>query len=337
MKDSIKLQNALLQAHNGHLDRIDTLYIGGGTPSLWGDDGVLFIEQEIIKNLAFATKYEFTLEINPGAWKEDNLQNWIDLGLNRISVGIQTLSEKLLNNLERAHTLKESYKTLDWLANRGINFSVDLMVGIPFSDSYKVDIANDLLELFKFNPSHISLYILTPKENYKFSDNLPDENYIADQYLVASELLKAHGFFHYEVSNFAKPGMESKHNLKYWNSESVVALGPSATGFLSFSNEKIRYKWQNDLTSLPKYDVESLSENEYRLERLYLQLRTNRGIKLDDFFSKASQENLLHKKVYETWQQRGYLNGSVAQGQLILSSRGMLMLDSIMENIFHFI
>ncbi|HLE10761.1 MAG: hypothetical protein A2504_11445 [Bdellovibrionales bacterium RIFOXYD12_FULL_39_22] len=337
LKNSISQQNMLLEKKNLAFDQIETLYIGGGTPSLWGDSGVTFVESEIIKKLPFAGQYEFTLEINPGAWQAENLRHWRELGVNRFSVGIQTLSEKILPFLSRAHNIEESYKTLEFLATSQINYSADLMIGLPFSDVEQVDIISELEKLISFHPSHISLYILTPKDNYKYIDNLPCEDWIANQYLRAAQFLKSKKFHHYEVSNFAQENKKSLHNLKYWKAESVAALGPSATGLLSTPAQKLRYKWHHDLSQC-QYDTEELTSEESQLEQLYLGLRTDEGISPSAFFNSEYYSAISAPDLLLRWNDFGYLEDKGRdKNRLRLTSNGMLMLDSIMGDIFKFL
>src|SRR5690606_22843577 len=116
---------------------------------------------------------------------------------------------------------------------QGKHFSVDLMLGLPFTQEWKRDLKGEILRLIDSGAEHFSVYILTVKENYRHFDNLPSDELIEEEFMLTSETLRAHGFEHYEVSNFAKPGSRAKHNLRYWHGESVAALGPSAVGFLA--------------------------------------------------------------------------------------------------------
>jgi oxygen-independent coproporphyrinogen-3 oxidase len=196
---------------------------------------------------------------------------------------------------------------------------------IPFSEELDRDVISELEKVLAYNPNHISLYILTTKDNYIHKNNLPSEERIEKEYLAVSEYLTQRGFLHYEVSNYAKPGMESKHNLKYWKGESVGAIGPSATGFLSLGKEGIRYKWQ---TKSPEFILENIGFEEYKLERLYTLLRTNEGISGSDFFEDKNKWELLLGK----WSDSGYL--AKREDKITLSSKGYLMMDSLMDDIF---
>ena len=142
-----------------------------------------------------------------------------------------------------------------------------------------------------------------------------------------SEYLRNKGFIHYEVSNFSLPGKEGRHNFKYWKGESVAALGPSATGFLSKGEEGIRYKW-NNLTN--NFSKEEITPEKFKLERLYTFFRTSLGVHPEEFFQGDELEKL--EKLAEIWLERGFLKE--LSPRLILSPRGLLMVDSLMEDIF---
>ncbi len=306
---------------------LETLYIGGGTPSLWGAEGAIWLRNFLnTKEIKFSDDLEFTLEVNPGSWTAESLEEWKKTGVNRYSLGIQSLDGRFIKHLDRVHSIEDTFATLEYFKNKNYNFSVDFMLGIPFSEELDRDVISELKKVLEFKPEHISLYILTTKENYIHKKNLPSEERIEKEYLAVSEYLIRKGFLHYEVSNYAKPGMRSKHNLKYWKGDSVGAIGPSATGFLSLGNEGIRYKWE---TKSPKFILENIGPNEYKLERLYTLLRTDEGNDGKSFFPDQKKWHQLLNK----WDQMGYLNSS--NGDLVrLSSRGYLLLDSLMDDIF---
>ena len=304
----------------GHLK---TIYIGGGTPSLWGIDGKNFLENFFKKNnLNFAN--EFTLEVNPGAWNEEILNEWEKIGVNRYSLGIQALNGTLSKFLDRVHSIEDVFETLEFFHKKNVNYSVDFMLGLPYSEEQKRDVIAELEEALKYNPSHFSVYILTVKENYKHFSKLPSEEWIEREYLQTAEFLKSKGFEHYEVSNFALAGKSSEHNLQYWKSKTVAALGPSATGFLT--EERLRYKWK---TNSPIFEIENLNESEFLLESIYMGLRSSIGLDLSKFsFEEQKMQALVNR-----WQQSGF--AVVDQGQhLNLTSKGYLMLDSLMGELF---
>ena len=297
---------------------LETLYIGGGTPSLWGRPGALFLKELFAGYGLFGTEgREWTLEVNPDSSSLASLSAFQDLGLNRFSLGIQAFHQKYLEALDRIHGIEEVKKALSLFHSKGLRFSVDIMLGLPFSKGRKV--VEELKNVLHYGPEHLSLYILTVKKNYPHYKALPSEEACEEEYLKASEFLQTQGFIHYEVSNFSRPRCESQHNLRYWRSESVAALGPSAVGF--FSEENIRYRWR------PSYhkanvDCETLSDEGRRIEEVYLGLRTTDGI----------EKRFLAPSLLEAWRKRGYLRGLGERA--VLGPRGFLMLDSLMDDLF---
>jgi len=161
-------------------------------------------------------------------------------------------------------------------------------------------------------------------KNYPHYGSLPSEEVIEEEFLLVAEYLKSLGFNHYEVSNFALPGFESKHNLAYWKSESVAALGPSATGLLKKEDGAFRYKWKG---KEPDFIPEVLSETDLKLERIYMRLRTFLGIESSWFSPEVVQELLLR------WRKAGYLE-SYGKGVIRVNSRAYLVLDSLMNDLF---
>ena len=158
------------------------------------------------------------------------------------------------------------------------------------------------------------------KENYPHYDKLPNDEFISNEYLKVSEILASKGMQHYEVSNFSKPGLESKHNLRYWESLTVGAIGPSATGFLN--EDKIRYKWK---TKSSEFDIEVLSEEEYQLEKIYMKLRTNLLL--------GSKEFEIDDLILQKWSELSYIK-FVSVDKFQVTSQGFLMLDSMMGDLF---
>lgn len=327
LEDSWIKHEELLSREGYQLSPLKTLYFGGGTPSLWDTDGVNFLENFFIeKGLKLDPSGEFTLEVNPGTWTEQGLKRWREFGVNRFSLGIQSLRSDFLKVLDRVHSLQDVHDTLTFFGENKFNFSVDFMLGLPLSKEMKRDVIAELEEILKYGPSHISLYILTVKGGYPYKDKLPDDEWIEDEYLKVSRYLKDKGFLHYEVSNFAFEGKESRHNLNYWKSSTVMALGPSATGYLGEAG--IRYKWK---TSAPDYVVESLNESEQKLEKFYMALRTNEGVNLSYFFSDDVLVKVKNKAL--EWEAKGLLDIN-NNDRITLSSKGYLILDSLLDEVF---
>ncbi|MBY0516596.1 MAG: coproporphyrinogen III oxidase family protein [Bacteriovoracaceae bacterium] len=301
---------------------LETLYFGGGTPSLWGIEGARDFQSIIGKNLTLKPNAEVTFEVDPGAWNSQSLLAWEGLGVNRFSVGTQALDDDFLKILDRAHNREETFKLLEHL--KGKNFSVDFLLGSPVL-SKKRDVLSELRELLSYSPKHVSLYILQPAAGYSLKKNIPDDEIVGSEYILVSEFLRSQGFHHYEVSNFALPGFESKHNLRYWHGENVAALGPTGTGYFSLSpSEAFRYKWK---PSQAEIEEEILTKDEIDLERMYLRLRISAP-----FLESEISEKPGLKKVLLDWKSRGLIEQ--LNDAWRMKPESWVVLDSLMNELF---
>jgi oxygen-independent coproporphyrinogen III oxidase len=318
LSDSVIEHEKFMHTHGVKWNELDTLYLGGGTPSLWGSRGASFLQNLLPVKLA--SNVEFTMEIDPGTWTTEMLKAWKDIGLNRISIGTQSLNPEFLKVMDRVHSLEDSLNFLNLMDKENWNYSLDFLLGIPYSKVNNRNIKEELDLLLNYNPKHISLYILNARSRYPHIQEMPDDEYIRDEYLFVSEYLRSKGFHHYEVSNFALPGFESRHNQKYWRGENVAAFGPTGTGYLGLSeNQALRYKWK---VSEALFEVEELGPSEIKLENYYLSLRTSEGIPVSWVTETLSND----------WVQKGYT--SIENQKVKLTSLGYLMLDSLMDDLF---
>lgn len=307
---------------------LETLYIGGGTPSLWGARGAHFLEK-LFKDNQISLKQggEFTLEVNPGTWNEAGLNAWQEFGINRFSLGIQALRTDYLKILDRVHSLEDVHKTLQAFNENKLHFSVDFMLGLPWSQTKNRNVIEELEEILQYDPEHLSLYILTAKGAYPYKADLPEDDYLEEEFLKVSEKLVHEGYEHYEVSNFAKTGKASRHNLRYWRCESVAALGASAVGFLKGPN--MRYKWKVDGRS---FTEERLSEDEVKLEKIYMGLRISDGISPRALFEERFKNDVSNLLTQWCDQGLGYGNWD----HFRLNAKGYLILDTLVHNLFSF-
>jgi oxygen-independent coproporphyrinogen-3 oxidase len=313
----------LLEKYQFRIDKLESLYFGGGTPSLWGSSGAdYFLENFLKHKISLDSDCEFTMEIDPQSWSENALDRWIDLGVNRLSIGTQSFNPKFIEIMDRGHGFNEVLDLLDYAAHSNQKFTVDFMLGLPYSQDYNRDIIEELKQILEYNPTHLSLYILATRKNYPHNHKLPDDDYTADEYLKVADYLQSQGFDHYEVSNFSKDDHFSKHNLKYWKYESVAALGPNATGLIMDGEQAIRYQWKSGSIG---FQETPLSADELKLEQVYLALRTNRGLN-----PKVVGIDL--SSVVNKWNEQGYL---VSDDPVRLNSKGFLVLDSLMDDIFN--
>ena len=326
----------LLESWSGHENLLEeqgyvwgelqTLYLGGGTPSLWGSAGAAFLSSFLEqRGVTLSPQGEVTLEVNPGGWTLQGLRDWRGMGVNRYSLGIQSLEPFFLKVLDRIHSPEDVFESLDFFHREGVDYSVDFMLGLPFSRSKKRDVVGELEKILCYQPQHISLYILTLKEGHSLFKKLADEDLVAGEYLSVSEYLRGKGYEHYEVSNFARPGRESRHNIKYWHSETVAALGPSATGFLA--ERGLRYKWQVAQTG---FKAEHVTGESGRMERFYSALRLKEGPVLEDFFNQEQLSRAI--PLVEGW--CGSERGALREGRVCLNPRGFLSMDGLMDQFF---
>ncbi len=309
----------------GKINRpIDTIYLGGGTPSLLNHRLVPLLKA-VYDNFNVLENAEITLEVNPADNILEILQNAKAAGINRISIGAQSGNDSELLNLGRRHTAKDTETAVKIARDLGFqNISLDLMLGLP--DSSCDTLKNSLDFLISLNPEHISAYILKIEENTKFYKekatlNLPDDDEVSDQYLFMCEYLENKGFCHYEISNFCKENFESKHNLKYWKCEEYLGLGPSAHSFL----EGKRFYYPRDLKAFTKGNSPTADGNGGDSdEQIMLALRLKDGIKTDILPTKALEKCELFAK-----------NGLaiLENNNFSLTNNGMLLSNTIISEI----
>lgn len=288
--DSIK--NWSQKIHNP----IDTVYLGGGTPSIIGENRLYKIISTIFGYLTVENP-EITIEINPTKGKLLNFEYLKKLGINRLSVGLQSANINELIALGRSHDSNDVKFLMKSAQKSGIdNISLDLMLAIPFQTNKSLK--NSINFCKSIGATHISAYLLKVEKGTLFYKNqselnLPNENDTVNLYFTACEELEKNGFIQYEISNFSISKKESKHNLKYWNCEEYLGIGPSAHSFIN--NKRFYYK--NSLKSFinkekPIQDGMGSDMLEYSM----LKLRLSKGLKNNEFKKRFSQD--IPKKYY---------------------------------------
>ena len=311
---------------------VDTVYFGGGTPSLLGER-IIPIIGAVRENCRVAEDAEITLEINPAGNSEKVLSAAKKAGVNRLSVGAQSGDNEMLSVLGRTHSAQDTLNTVKTARKLGFNnISLDLMIGLPSSDLSSL--RADLDFVLSAEPDHISAYILKLEENtlfYKIRDTLdfPDEDQTAEQYLYMCRYLEEKGFSHYEISNFAMTGKEGKHNLKYWHCEEYLGIGPSAHSFL----EGERFYYPRDSRAFlrgepPVPDGKGGGKEEY----IMLALRLKEGLcfkKYRERFGTDLPDSI--KKAALPLKRAGLLN--INDAGISLTDRGMLLSNSIITNL----
>ncbi len=268
----------------------DTVYLGGGTPSLLEPGDIAWLLDLVRSRFSLEIR-EFTLEANPAAGGADRLRGWRKAGVTRMSVGVQSFDDAVLRTLGRPYTAEEALRFCR--AGRGTGFealSIDLMIGIPGETPEAV--ARSLDAALGLEPDHVSLYILENVEGLPFEEVLArhpvDEDTVVDAYEKIRDALEAAGLRQYEISNFARPGRECRHNLKYWRYETFVGLGPSAcshTASRRWCNKASLEEWAGALVrGEPVIDeVVELSPGIAAGEALIFGLRLVEGIDMASF------------------------------------------------------
>ncbi len=322
-------------------DVIETIYLGGGTPSLLEPYQLEQIFNAIESTFSLDIQ-ECTMELNPDDVTKKYLQNIKELGISRASMGVQSFDKALLNFMHRAHNRDEAIHCLELLSNEGFDsFTVDLIYGNP--NQTEEMLLMDLEILTSFNPPHVSAYSLTIEEGTRLGKQVdlgrimpPDDEKVAHHFQIVVSSLKKYGIEQYEVSNFAKPGSEAKHNSAYWNHKNYLGFGPAAHSFWWDEDLKSAKRWSNkrDLSAYlsggwkTNTQNENLNLNSLAEERLMLGLRTKNGINLKEMkkdygfsFSEA-QYNYINKKSVEGLLER-------KDDQLSLTQQGLIIADLI--------
>ena len=323
-----------------------TIYIGGGTPSLMPVRELYRIAGHIKKELGVEGWQEFTIEANPEDIDKDKCKDWKEIGVNRISLGIQSLVDVELKLIGRRHSAEDAIRAHDVLRKCFDNISVDIMFGLPAQtvNSY----FNTLKEVIKLRPTHISSYSMMLEDGTAMTSlvnqrkvRLPDEEEWMKMFEVTFELLHQSGYHHYEIYNYCLPGYESKHNMGYWLGKQYLGLGPGAH---SYDGKRIRRFNPTDLKGylqffsssqkkLIFYSEESLSEQELLEEMIMTRLRTKTGICIEEFkmrFGEKETEILLKKSKRN--QKQGNL--LLSDGYLRLTDRGLRISNSVMSDLF---
>ena len=272
--------------------KVDTIYFGGGTPSFFGADGMATILTAIRRNFDVDQNAEITFEANPDSVNDKLLSRLRAEGFNRASLGIQCDDDEILRKLGRPHSYANAVSAFHRIRKAGFrNVSVDLMYGLPGQTLRAWQ--STLENVLTLNPEHVSCYGLklepgTPLYDLREVSNLPDDDVQADMYLAAVEILKSHGFRQYEISNFARKGLYSRHNMKYWTGGEYLGFGPSASS--DFAGKRFML-----VASLPAYikgikekgaiidEVQEIPMRERAGEYLMMRLRTTNGINAEDY------------------------------------------------------
>ncbi|MDY6065105.1 MAG: radical SAM family heme chaperone HemW [Finegoldia sp.] len=314
VEEYIDLLEKEIYKYKDKKDLIDTLYIGGGTPSQIDSKYIVQIYKIIERSFDLKLR-EFTIEANPDSIDDKKISDYLSIGVNRVSLGVQTFNNNLNKILGRSHCLSDVYKAYESISKKIDNISIDLMYGIP---NQKIeDIEVDLQNIQKLKPKHISWYNLIVESGTKFyklyaDKEVMDEDYELELYRMIYKGL-GEKYRHYEISNYAMEGFESKHNKIYWHDESYYGFGISASGYINkfrYSNEYFYNNYKKKILEgqRPLTEKEYIDREKEVFEYVIMNMRLKDGINLDYFYKKFAI-NFYHenKNLIEAWLDRNLI------------------------------
>lgn len=321
--------------------RVSTIFIGGGTPSVLLPKQMEDILQKIYEIFELERRPEITVEVNPGTVDEEKLQCYKENGVNRLSMGLQSVKDEKLRLLGRIHTYQEFVESYELARKAGFdNISIDLISSVPGQtlQEWKEELETAAAQ----NPEHISVYQLIIEEGTPFYEKyaehpelLPDEETSRETYLWTGKFLKEAGYEQYEISNYAKPGKESRHNLKYWERGDYLGLGLGAASMvrnirMSNTKDMRTYLERCDKPKTMREDVQFLEEPRQMEEFMFLGLRKTRGVSKKEFKRIFGREMDM---VYEKALHKCLENGMLLEhkDRIFLSEEGTLLSNMVLS------
>lgn len=283
--ETAMIREITLRGKGGKLaSPIETIFFGGGTPSMTPPDSMKRITDTLFQYATLAPGYEWTMEANPSSIDVQKFRAFKSLGINRVSMGVQSLKGEHLLKLGRVHDEAQAIQALEAVFSAGFhNVSTDLLCGVPGQTIQ--DLKAHIERLTSFPIQHLSIYLLTLPPHHSMYKELPNENEQLEHLLLIDQEMRARGFDHYEISNFARPGRQARHNLVYWTGGSYLSFGPSAHSYSSegrsrFKNVSSLHKYAATLVEedrLPVEWTETLTEEQIELEKWMLAIRLSEG------------------------------------------------------------
>ncbi len=320
---------------------LKTIFFGGGTPSLHSTEQLQQIFIALKKYFVFAEDIEISLEANPGTIDLAKLKEFRDIGVNRISIGVQTFDEDLLVKLGRGHNLKDSFTSIQNITSLNFkSWSFDLIYGL--ANQSLSSWQKTLETALSFKAPHISAYALSIENATPYGEifgdsshpELPQEDLLADMYQLTNDLFAAEQLERYEVSNWARPGYEAKHNLCYWRAEPYFAFGLSAHGFINAERYKNTREinqylelWQDPNDKDLSTDIyEQISEEEHYREKILLALRLREGLDL-----RQIDRTLLQPKALDILKKQGFID--FTQDTIKLTDKGIFVSNKVISEL----
>jgi oxygen-independent coproporphyrinogen-3 oxidase len=316
-------------------ERVDSIFFGGGTPSRTSRENFARVVTEIRGRFEIEDDAEFSIEANPEDVSENAVAFWRALGVNRISIGVQSFHDDELRPLGRVHGRAQALEAVRVAAASGVRTSLDLILGLPrqtaesFEETLEMAIAT--------GAGHVSLYMLDLEEGTALARQvedervtLPDDDLVANLYTMAIERFADAGLAQYEISNFARPGEECRHNLRYWRREQYLGFGIGAHSFIGdrrFANTRDIHRYIAGQRE-PEF-AEILGEGEVRRETIFLRLRQAEGIDYDDVVGLCGEEGI-------AWMDRGLSDGWLRRvgNRVAFTPSGFLLSNEYMSQLF---
>lgn len=322
------------------ITELRTLYIGGGTPTSISAVQLDYLLTELSRDLNLNTLEEFTIEANPGDLTVDKIEVLQKSAVNRVSLGVQTFNDKHLKRIGRSHNEVQIYSTIDALKTAGFqNISIDLIYALP--GQTMDDVRSNVAKALSLNIPHLSLYSLILEHHTVFMNkmrrgklHLPTEDLEAEMFEYIISEMERNGFEHYEISNFTKPGFESRHNLMYWDNVEYYGVGAGASGYLDGIRYRNRGPIQHYLKGVSEGNArlseEVLSKNEMMEEELFLGLRKKKGVSIGKFEQKfGTSFEKRYGQIVQELQSDGLLKEN--NGFIQMTKKGLFLGDTVAE------
>ncbi|HEN9471469.1 TPA: oxygen-independent coproporphyrinogen III oxidase [Streptococcus agalactiae] len=334
------LQALIREFRSYDITELRTLYIGGGTPTSISAVQLDYLLTELSRDLNLNTLEEFTIEANPGDLTVDKIEVLQKSAVNRVSLGVQTFNDKHLKRIGRSHNEAQIYSTIDALKTAGFqNISIDLIYALP--GQTMDDVRSNVAKALSLNIPHLSLYSLILEHHTVFMNkmrrgklHLPTEDLEAEMFEYIISEMERNGFEHYEISNFTKPGFESRHNLIYWDNVEYYGVGAGASGYLDGIRYRNRGPIQHYLKGVSEGNArlseEVLSKNEMMEEELFLGLRKKEGVSIGKFEQKfGTSFEKRYGQIVQELQSDGLLKEN--NGFIQMTKKGLFLGDTVAE------
>ena len=334
------LEHLLEEFASYDIQKLRTLYIGGGTPTALSASQLEVLLDGLTRNLDFSVLEELTIEANPGDLDEDKIAVLKNSAVNRVSLGVQTFDDKMLKKIGRSHLEKDIYENIDRLKLAGFdNISIDLIYALPSQTMDQVK--DNVAKAIALDIPHMSLYSLILENHTVFMNRmrrgklpLPKEEVEAEMFEYIIAALELAGFEHYEISNFSKPGFESRHNLMYWDNAEYYGIGAGASGYVNGVRYKNHGPIRHYLKAVEEGNARIIEEHltlrEQMEEEMFLGLRKKSGVSMTRFEEKFERSfDGLYGEIVRDLVQQGLMQ--VDGDRVRMTKRGLFLGDTVAE------